>query len=724
MGISIEWAGSEKNTTASANTLKSELTAYIMGTNRKFLADLKSAENAFLNPSKPQYPEENLDKMYDFFEKELKDILNSNLEDFIRALPQDKYGDLFARITEAKTRSSGERREREINLLSGKKVKDLKNSSFLNKVVGLGALQYGREMEGIPKFDIEQYDEFDIVLDVLLSNTKGENEEEKEFAGKFKLTTKNADNNAVITYPDKSEDTLADDKRQHLERQGIFNPQISSSNKRYKVAEGTFKFQSKLTPEDIFREGKGGFVTVLESGRERVPTMEEEPALAALIAGKTNNKLYKDFQKEGKEFIIKDFESGVDLTNLMAGEIESAYKNKRAEILQEALSILEDSKIVGKAIVEMDIVNLTKSKTKSLSQIIDTAEKARETMIVTIGEDGEINKEPLPTDKKAREKKLKELEKEVGIKLVTTKQVDELQLDVDTDQMDKMIQVEKKNIADAKKQIRSIKGKMKRRDIELKDYSKEEIKKVKEQLKELMNKLTRSEFSKEMNYKNIVNFTKPLANIEGSKSPFIYQPQAHAFSGEASTIYNEYLEEMSSLGEVSVNTLLEKIYPRVKRELQLARRTKKEEGAKIKEKLELLSELMMAQGAVAHHERKKKMFEQIKENDLVIPDEFVNLFGGGIGHQGGEQQAFGADVKVPFGRDDRFSGKILSSFVEDWTDNLEISYETFIQEISKFDLNPFRGGRGMGRAFDQDALIGLKEILTRIERIDERVGSD
>lgn len=189
-------------------------------------------------------------------------------------------------------------------------------------------------------------------------------------------------------------------------------------------------------------------------------------------------------------------------------------------------------------------------------------------------------------------------------------------------------------------------------------------------------------------------------------------------------VYGEFLEEMFYSGNPITADSLKKIYPRVKEELQLARRTREEEEPKLKEKLELLSEYMVAQGAVAHHQRRKKMYEEIKKNDLVIPDNYVNLFGGGVGHQGGEQQMFGTDSKGAFGRDDRFSGKIYSSFVEDWRDNLQISYETFIQEISKFDLNPFRGGRGMGRAFDQDALVGLKEILTRIERIDERVGSD
>ena len=162
MGVRISWDGRPTDMSDSKQSLISAMEEYIKRNSDSFINDFALAEERFEDDDS-KYPIEDLDKMEEKFQDFFKEIKKRDLASFIRSLPKNKtWGDFKEIMGKSE-------------ILEGKTVGDLLDPSFRNILVGRGAFEYGREMEGIPPFNFFDSDlgEPSLKFDLVIKQTKG-----------------------------------------------------------------------------------------------------------------------------------------------------------------------------------------------------------------------------------------------------------------------------------------------------------------------------------------------------------------------------------------------------------------------------------------------------------------------------------------------------------------------------------------------------------------------
>lgn len=346
----------------SAADLKAEISDYILGESDSFVSNFREAEDKY-EDDEPEYPIENLAKAEEKFQAFLKEILKKDLASFIRSLPDNRFGDLKAKLRSRK------------ETLEGLVVGDLLESATLNRLAGTGAFQYGRGMEGIPQFNFfeSELGKPSIKIDMVIKEDVGNKV-------KFKVDTTTGDKDdaeITMTYPAKqSSSAIRDAKEKHLSKHGIFNPNYKEAKGEYVVEEGELVIQlpqsildrfvqnNRLIRQSLIRE-----VEVLEDGKSvkgkekyRSPTNLELGFIAEKVSQLLNSSSERTtmdniVEIDGKTYSVKLGKSKTfDISPFVKAEV-NALLSENEEKFQAALKpTLDNPALIAGASVELNIV--------------------------------------------------------------------------------------------------------------------------------------------------------------------------------------------------------------------------------------------------------------------------------------------------------------------------------------------------------------------------------
>jgi hypothetical protein len=362
LGIQIFWNNNRLDMSNSAADLKAEISDYILGESDSFVSNFREAEDKY-EDDEPEYPIENLAKAEEKFQAFLKEILKKDLASFIRSLPDNRFGDLKAKLRSRK------------ETLEGLVVGDLLESATLNRLAGTGAFQYGRGMEGIPQFNFfeSELGKPSIKIDMVIKEDVGNKV-------KFKVDTTTGDKDdaeITMTYPAKqSSSAIRDAKEKHLSKHGIFNPNYKEAKGEYVVEEGELVIQlpqsildrfvqnNRLIRQSLIRE-----VEVLEDGKSvkgkekyRSPTNLELGFIAEKVSQLLNSSSERTtmdniVEIDGKTYSVKLGKSKTfDISPFVKAEV-NALLSENEEKFQAALKpTLDNPALIAGASVELNIV--------------------------------------------------------------------------------------------------------------------------------------------------------------------------------------------------------------------------------------------------------------------------------------------------------------------------------------------------------------------------------
>lgn len=361
MGIQILWDGNNLDMSNSAKDLKAAMEDYITGTSDDFISNFREAEDKY-EDDEAKYPIENLAKAEEKFRAFLKEILRKDLASFIRALPDNKFGELKEKL------------RRRSEMVEQLKLQDLLESATLNRLSGTGAFQYGREMEGIPKFNFFESDlgEPSIKTDMVIQEEVGDKV-------KFKITTTTDDKDdaeVTITYPAKqSIGAIRDAKEKHLSKHGIFNPNFKEAKGEYVVEEGelTLNLPSAILDKYIqnnrlIRQALIKEVEVLGKdavkGKEkfRNPTIQEMAAITQkygeLINSSGNRKVTDNLVEiDDKTYLVKLGKSKtLDISAFVKDEVNALLSQNEEKFQATLKPLLDDPTTIAGGIIELNVV--------------------------------------------------------------------------------------------------------------------------------------------------------------------------------------------------------------------------------------------------------------------------------------------------------------------------------------------------------------------------------
>ena len=359
MGIQIDWGGFRIDMSKSAQSLKDEMLAYIKGTNTTFSSNYNGAENAFEEDG-AKYPIENLDKMEEKFQDFLKEILKQDLSSFIRSLPEKKIG-----------KDNQQKILQRLEGMEGKNISDLLDSNLINIISGTGAFQFGRGMEGIPRFNFfeSELGEPSIKIDTVIKQSKGKKQLE------FVIQPKSGDRDdadITIAYPAKQDtNAILDAKVAHLSKHGIFNPQVTDKKRKtMTVEEGELVlklpetlFNKAIQDNQLVRDTKIKEVKMLEEGykaleKERSPTVEEIPFITdALIEMRRGEGREKIIEIDGKNYAVKlgSFQT-FDLSPHIKKEVNALFVENEEKFKRALKPLLDNPSLITSATIEMNIL--------------------------------------------------------------------------------------------------------------------------------------------------------------------------------------------------------------------------------------------------------------------------------------------------------------------------------------------------------------------------------
>lgn len=364
MGIQIFWDNVNKDMTNSAKEFKAEMESYLKGLDKDFISNFRDAEDEYEKNDK-RYPIENLEKAEEKFRSFFKEILNKDLASFIRTLPESQFGNMQVKLAKRK------------EILEGKTVEDLLESATLNRIAGTGAFQFGRGMEGLPKFNFFETElgEPATEIDMFIKQRKGTKGLE------FSVTSQSGDNDdaeITITYPAKQEKNIIRDlKEAHLAKHGVFNPNFKATRGKAQVIEegeliinlpqsilDRFIQNNRLIKDVMIQE-----VEVLEGenavkGKSpyRTPTSQERAQVSAkyvelVSAKKRMNVMDTLVEIDGKTYAVKlGRANALNITPYVKKEVSELIASNDEKFKAALKPILDDPKIIAGATIELNIV--------------------------------------------------------------------------------------------------------------------------------------------------------------------------------------------------------------------------------------------------------------------------------------------------------------------------------------------------------------------------------
>jgi len=374
MGVRIYWNGETLDMSRSLMTIKSQLNQAITGEIGigDFIAYVDDAEEMFDIPNN-EFPKEDKKAMMNKFKDIMKkEYLNKDLLTFVKELPDTEFGkELKGRL------------EDKSSIMEGKQVKDLYDTVFFNKLIGAGAMQYGRDLSGIPKHNYFEYIDseerrVEERFDIILSETTSSKEElQNQKTGKLKITTEENPHNIEIQYPSEkriTDDMILESKIKFLEKAGIFNPALRRAGKPYSIGGDTLaiSIDGDGIIKDYFRENppviyEGAYSTeegTTEKGEkfELTPSSVEnyedmlELFTDALYRGSnaftgsaTKGEDYKAYNFDSEDIKLKDTDIA-DSFNL-----EEILKRIKEATTPEIREVLSKANLVARVKVEVDM---------------------------------------------------------------------------------------------------------------------------------------------------------------------------------------------------------------------------------------------------------------------------------------------------------------------------------------------------------------------------------
>jgi len=699
MGIQIYWDGSNKDMSSSSADLKREMVAFITGQDRDFVTNLRNAEVAFEDPDNPNYPRENRAKMSAKFNDFLKEELKKDLDGFLAALPDSQFGDLKKKLAGKGGRDA----------LEGLTVGDLFDSSILNKLAGLGSFQYGRKMEGIPKFDYfgSELGDSSLKVDVTLEQKEKESGDETVLTFKFgtKSTTDKAPN-AIVTYPEKDDlNAIRDLKQEHLAKHGIYNPTYSAKRATVEVDTGELSLE---LPENLFfrilagnsliRDAEIQEVEVQEDGslkglgEFKTPSIGDTPFVAQMIAQINENPDRPRFENvieiDGKNYLVRLGKLNTfNLSNLVKDDIAKLVKDNERSFKKALEPVLNDPTTIAKGIVEL---SLKTSITSGVGQYF----KTRKPLQVLVN--GQM--QPVPEKADDRVEFFDRLASIYGDFTIVEEAPGfaRMQRILDKikplEELGERSKTQEKQLRELRQELEEVKEKSRQQEDsalveEMMEKYQEEVGKRAEALKKEIKRL---------------NKLKQEINTE-SRSDF-------ELLEERVAEMKEELEELQSKGDLTERE--EKRVNQIETDIAQTRKTMTElrDSRKIVE-----GRLKRAEGKLSNLNKNMETAMQLYEQGKF--SQALNLV------STPEDTGYTSSMRAGqlAGLKGRTSPRQIASFKEVWDEGIPVLYTVKAKQFGEFDLNPFKYQRGSPKSFDKEVLKGLRTITKRINRVQREI---
>lgn len=649
MGIQILWDGNNLDMSNSARLLKDQMLAFIQGMDREFVKNLDDAEEEFY--INEQYPIEDKAKMRDKFNDFVKEILKQDLSGFLAALPENKFGRLKETIETKRGKED----------LSQMTVADLFDSANLNKLAGLGAFQYGRGMEGVPKFDFfnSELNSPRLKVDVMI---------EEDSSGKkstFKLTTKKEDHHVILQYPkEQNLNVIRDAKVEHLEKHGVYNPSMKVMNNTSTLESGKLMLQISsnvldrvLRGNSLIRDARIKEVEILEDGvstkgvgePSRTPNGYELGQIAERVADLINDPNRRSMDSiieiDGKTYRIELGKLGrFEISNLIEGDIEALIAQNERKFKMALKPVLDEPTIVASGMVELDLVTTI---TDSIGQSLKGAEDA----VVMV--DG--RRRPVPKKEEQRIAFFDRLAEEVGNFQIIKPRPEDM---TDEDYgllFDEFVAEQSKEINRLKKEAKRFKTFRTKLDKELGP----EYERLREELNNSRKERNDLKSKKELD-------EKEKSRIKNLDILISQNEKEMKESLEAKRVVMDGIER------------IEKAMAFTKQSLERVKALFKE------------GEFTVVENIISDPQEKTAEFEVTQSSSL-----------------GGTKA--------------RTTARQLASFSNMFKEGIPVIYKVKVEQLGEFDLNPYKYKRGSPKSFDKEILQQLRGLVLKIKRIQREI---
>jgi sulfur carrier protein ThiS len=222
--VDFLWGNRRRSFPSFKSSIKEEMKEFLQEENIDFVSFFREAKANLIQESKPVEP------LVQAFEEILEEILNEPIIPMIRG--HDDGTKAIENFTTKKIKNKRIDIPANMDFLEEMKIKDVNDSSKLNRLRGFGALKFGQAIENLPDFDIDDYlesftpDEYGI--NATLTFTKVPKDDTKEIdPDRFSY----GNGNIVFKSPF-SEDEIKKQKLDYLIEQTGQEPDFNPSNSK------------------------------------------------------------------------------------------------------------------------------------------------------------------------------------------------------------------------------------------------------------------------------------------------------------------------------------------------------------------------------------------------------------------------------------------------------------------------------------------------------------